>query len=86
MNLPDWTYTLRNLYWHKRACRKPDDTCRRRAWRKIAAEKKRLLIAGVPYLELHLVTRYLTNPGNRNSYERLKAYYAQGRLFDGKAP
>jgi hypothetical protein len=80
--LPEWTATIRNLYWLKRACRAWDNACRRRIWRKIAAEKKRLLQAGVPYIELHLITRVLTNPDNPNSSARLRAYYAQGRLFE----
>lgn len=72
---------MANLYWHKRYCRTHDHAGRRRAWRKIAAEKKRLLNEGVDYLELHLVCRHLTNPRNRNAEERLKAYRGQGRLF-----
>jgi len=51
-----------------------DDAGRRRWWRRIAVEKKRLLSEGVPYIELHLVCRYLTNPRNRNSEDRLKYY------------
>lgn len=79
--LPDWSSTIRNLYWIKRACRTVDNPCRRRIWRRIAVEKKRLLTEGVPYIELHLVCRHLTNLQNRNAESRLKAYYAQGRLF-----
>jgi len=80
--LPEWSGTIRNLYWLKRACRSFDDAGRRRIWRKIAVEKKRLLIAGVPYIELHLVCRHLTNLRNRNAEDRLLRYQAQGRLFD----
>jgi hypothetical protein len=65
----------------KRYCRLYDDACRRRAWRKIAKEKKRLLEAGVPYLELHLVCRVLTNPRNQNARQRLRAYRSQLPLF-----
>ncbi len=81
IDLPPFTSTLANLYVLKRTCRTWDNPCRRRAWRKIATEKKRLLEAGVPYIELHLVSRYLTNPRNRNAMFRLRNYYAQGRLF-----
>lgn len=80
--LPAWSNRLSNLYWVKRTCRRQDDACRRRVYRRIADEKKRLLLAGVPYLEVHLVCRYLTNPGNRNASDRLRAYRAQRRLFD----
>jgi hypothetical protein len=79
--LPNWANVLANLYYVKRWCRGPDDACRRRAWRKIAIEKKRLLGAGVEYIELHLVCRVLTNPLNQNARDRLRTYYAQGRLF-----
>lgn len=77
--LPTWGGRLASLYWFKRACR--SDACRRRWYRKIADEKKRQLQAGVEYIELHLVTRYLANPRNQNAQWRLQNYYAQGRLF-----
>lgn len=79
--MPAWSSPLANLYWRLRNCRQWDSAGRRRYYRKIAVEKKRLLEAGVPYIELHLVTRVLTNPHNRNSCTRLRTYYAQGRLF-----
>jgi hypothetical protein len=79
--LPPWSTMLANLYFEKRYCRMHDDACRRKAWRKIAVEKKRLLSSGVDYLELHLVCRVLTNPRNRNASDRLRTYYAQGMLF-----
>lgn len=81
--LPAWSGTLRNLYFSKRVCRPWDSAGLRKAYRKIAVEKKRLLLEGVPYIELHLVCRYLTNPRNENSSIRLQRYYRQGRLFDG---
>ena len=81
VELPSWSHLLANLYYLKRYCRQHDNACRRKAWRKIAVEKKRLLAGGVPYIELHLVCRVLTNPRNRNAAERLQNYYAQGRLF-----
>lgn len=79
--LPEWSSQLANLYYRKRYCREHDHACRRKAWRKIAVEKKRLLSEGVEYIELHLVCRYLTNTGNRNAVDRLRTYLAQGRLF-----
>lgn len=80
--LPTWSHSLANLYYRKRYCRQHDHACRRKAWRKIAVEKKRLLSEGVVYIELHLVCRVLTNPRNRNAEDRLRTYRAQGRLFD----
>lgn len=80
MTLPPWAGVLANLYWFKRACR--TDACRRRYWRRIAREKKRLLAAGVPYLEVHLVSRVLAQPGNPRAAERLRRYFsANGRQW-----
>lgn len=77
--MPEWAGELANLYWWKRIAR--TDAQRRKAWRRIAAQKKRLLDAGVPYIEVHLVSRHLTNPRNPNAEARMRAYFAQGRLF-----
>lgn len=77
----DQLRNLWNLYWHLRCCR--NDACRRRWYRKIAVEKKRLLAAGVSHVELHLVCRVATNPRNPNARDRLRSYYAQGSLLDG---
>jgi hypothetical protein len=52
-----------------------------RWYRRIRKEKKRLLEAGVPFIELHLTCRVLANPQNQNSVFRLANYHAQGRLF-----
>ncbi len=81
LELPPWSHALANLYYLKRYCRQYDNACRRKAWRKIAVEKKRLLSEGVQYIELHLVCRVLTNPRNQSAANRLQSYYAQGRLF-----
>lgn len=44
---------IRNLYWHIRNTRRGlHDACRRRVYRKIAVQKKRLLEAGVSRREL----------------------------------
>ncbi len=80
--LPDWSATLATLYFKKRWCRPWDRACLTREYRKIAVEKKRLLIEGVPYIEVHLVTRMLTNPRNQGARLRWKTYLAQGRLFE----
>ena len=77
--LPSWSGELANLYYRARSCR--DRACKQRYWRRIAREKKRLLLGGVPYLELHLVTRCLARPGERSSEERLRSYRSQLPLF-----
>lgn len=79
--LPEWSGRLTSLYWRLRATRSWDTAEKRRWYRKIAVEKKRLLSEGVPYIEVHLVTRYLTNLKNKNAQARLENYYRQGRLF-----
>lgn len=79
--LPQWAGDLARLYLFKRNCRKWDNACRLRLFRRIAREKKRLLDAGVPYIELHLVCRLLTDPQRQSFRDRLRYYYAQGRLF-----
>lgn len=79
--LPGWSGQLANLYFQKRWCRQHDDACRRRAWRRIAREKKRLLTQGVAYIELHLVCRILTNARNQlavSRYLRFLANRAEG--------
>jgi hypothetical protein len=44
---------IRNLYWHIRATRRGmHDARRRRVYRKIAVQKKRLLLAGVSQREV----------------------------------
>jgi hypothetical protein len=80
-DLPGWSVDLRGYYWHLRYCRVWNSACKQRQWRKIRREKKRLLMAGVPYIEVHLVTRVLCNPQNQNAQGRLQNYFAQGRLF-----
>ncbi|NMG46942.1 hypothetical protein GO613_02340 [Azoarcus communis] len=57
--LPDWSRTLAALYWRLRAarhCSKPHPSTWRR---RILAEKKRLLDAGVDRFELHAVCVFL---------------------------
>lgn len=83
--LPQWETSLPNLYHGKRQCRSWDRACLVRNYRKILVEKKRLLAAGVPYIEVHLWCRYLTNPANRNAQARLENYLRQGRLFADEA-
>jgi hypothetical protein len=78
---PAWSADLKNMYWHLRASRPWDTALRRRWYRIIQGEKKRLLLAGVPYIELHLVTRVLCDPRNNNYQMRLANYQKQLRMF-----
>jgi hypothetical protein len=74
---------LRNLYWHLRMVRAHDSAGRRRRYRQIQDEKKRLLEVGVSQIKIHLICRVLTNPKNKAARERLAAYLCQGSLLDG---
>ena len=78
--MPEWTGTLRNLYWCLRYNRF-DQAARRRYYRKIEVEKKRLLETGVDAEELRLLCRFLANPRNRNAEERYYFYSGQKRLW-----
>ena len=79
--LPDWSATLRNLYWFLRYKRAYDQAGRRRYYRRIADEKKRLIDTGVDEEELRLLCRHLANPKNRHSEKSLLKYVLQLRLF-----
>ena len=73
----DLTADLRHLYWRLRACRKLNQ--RRAIYYRIAREKKRLLAAGVPQIELHLICRVLASRSNDRAQARLDRYYADVR-------
>lgn len=57
-----------------------DSAARRRYYRKIEAEKKRLHEAGVDSEEVRLLCRYLANLKNKNAEMRWKAYSMQMKL------
>lgn len=78
--LPEWSHVLRNEYWFLRYCRSWDSAGRRRRYRRIAVEKKRLIESGVDFEELRLLCRHLANPRNRRAEERLLSYSRQLRL------
>jgi len=65
---------LNHLYWSLRQNRPGMRPGRRTLYRRIEAEKKRLLVTGVPRIELHLWCRYLINPDNNAAAARLGAY------------
>lgn len=64
--------TLTNLYWFIRYTR--INTVKRKYYRQVAKEKKRLLKAGVDKEELRLLCRYLSNLKNERAENRLIAY------------
>lgn len=79
--MPPWSGNLRNLYWFLRYRRAFDTAARMRYYRKIVAEKKRLVDElGVDQEEVRLLCRYLANPKNKNAEQRCKAYASQLKL------
>lgn len=64
---------LMNLYWFIRHHRR-NKSIKRRYYRYVAAEKKRLLEAGVDPEELGLLYRTLARQLNPHAERRLKAY------------
>jgi hypothetical protein len=79
--MPQWSPRLKNLYWLLRMRRSWDLATRRRMYRKIKDEKKRLISLGVDQEELRLLCRCLANTRNKHAERRFVAYRAQGRLF-----
>lgn len=81
--LPDWSGNIRNLYWFLRYKRSWDSAGRRKYYRKISVEKKRLIESGVDPELVRLCCRYLANFKNRNAEQRFYAYQSQLKLpFD----
>lgn len=78
--LPPYSSTLANLYWMLRYKRARSTAARRRYYRYISDEKKRLILAGVDEEEVRLICRYLSNPHNKHAETRCFAYNAQLRL------
>lgn len=68
---------LSNLYWQLRACRPWAQAMRRRWYRRIRAEKHRLLQDGVPPIEIHLWCRHFVDPRNENYRQRINGYYGE---------
>lgn len=71
---------LCNHYWQLRSVRKYDQAGRRRWYRKIEDEKKRLLSAGVDAEEIRLFCRWMANPQNQGAEMRWQAYAKQLKL------
>jgi hypothetical protein len=81
--MPAWSIRLANLYYLLRfyGCR--NQARRRKLYRQISHERKRLLGAGVDGEEVRLLCRHLANPSNRHAAGRLAGYSAQLRLEQG---
>jgi len=79
--MPPWSGELRNLYWMLRYKRVWDAASRRRYYRKIEKEKRRLIEeVGADREEVRLLCRYLANLKNQNAELRWKSYVAQMQL------
>ena len=72
---------LANLYWMLRYHRKWNEAKRRKYYRLIAGEKKRLKESGVDVELIRLACRSLANLRNRNAEARYMLYKAQRKLF-----
>lgn len=57
--LPEWSGQLRTLYWKIREHRGFQRPSKKTWYRRVQAEKVRLLGLGVPQIEIHLVCRIL---------------------------
>lgn len=70
MQYPDWSAAIRNHYWHLRFAGLTTLQGRSRTrleYRRIEAEKKRLLAAGIESELVRLLCRHLVNLANPNA-------------------
>lgn len=82
--MPEWGNLLRNHYYQIRQCRAPNRTSqarRRRFYRYIKSEKKRLIESGVDAELVRLYCRSLSNLRNQNAAVRYENY-ARQQLLD----
>ena len=70
--VPEWSGPLRNLYWLLRFLRQHDLAKRRKLYRRIAADKKRLIEPGVDLEEVRRLCRWLSNPANQAAEARFR--------------
>ena len=63
---------IRNFYWRIRATRNPSK--KRKYYRYVAKEKKRLIESGVDAEEVRLLCRALSNRLNSHAERRLERY------------
>lgn len=73
-----------NLYWMLRNGRKWDQAHRRKYYRRIEREKKRLIDSGVDPELVRLLCRHLANPRNKRAESIFKNFQSQIKLpFNG---
>ena len=70
--MPTWTENLRHFYWFLRYCRKHNQACRRKYYRRIEHERKRLHEEGVDQELTRLFCRWVSNPRNENAEQRFQ--------------
>lgn len=80
VKIPAYATQLANHYWMLRFKRSRSGAARRRYYRYIRAEKKRLFLEGVDFEEIRLLCRHLANPANIHAQQAFLAYSAQYRL------
>lgn len=76
---PAYSGKLCNLYWMLRYKRR-SSAARRRYYRYISDEKKRLFLEGVDQEEIRLLCRHLCNPHDKHAERAFLHYAAQYRL------
>lgn len=74
--------SLHNLYFHLRMLRPFHTAARRKIYRYIAAEKKRLIESGANAELVRLQCRHLANTRNRHAERAYLKYKAQLDLFN----
>jgi hypothetical protein len=73
---PAWTTTIRQHYWHLRYARSFDSARIRKEYRRIEAEKNRLLAAGIDAEGIRLLCRHMVNLENKNATRRWEDWCA----------
>jgi len=77
--LPPWSDELRRLYWFLRSARHFGRPSPRTWRRRIAAEKKRLLDAGVDFWELNAVCVLLRRDEHSEAAKRAREFLEKRR-------
>lgn len=70
VELPYWYGPLCNGYWQIRACRSWQHARRRKWYRRVASEKKRLIQSGVDPEQIRLLCLHLANPKLERRWKR----------------
>lgn len=78
--MPEWSGKLCNLYWHLRYNREWNEAKRRKYYRYVAYEKKRLYETGVDPELLRLLCRHLVNLQNKRAEAIFYNYQRQLKL------